>query len=237
MIASNPELLERELIKQQQMADGFSSALHQRRSRPRHRGTRGARWDPSVPYGLPAVARGRRQRRPGNDDRNCDVPPRHDRARPYFDHPSPVELEGIRRNRVRRVSSKPSVFGSCPNVFCGSLPAATTTVSRYCLLAEPDGSAYRSRQQTSANAASVRQCFDRVRISVGNLSLCENRLSYPGVGGLVVVLAYAEFRNVDGPTNRCTSSYSAARSLSGQYHRASVTRMEPLRRRVGPRVR
>jgi AcrR family transcriptional regulator len=30
MIASNPELLERELIKQQQMADAFSSALHQR---------------------------------------------------------------------------------------------------------------------------------------------------------------------------------------------------------------
>jgi AcrR family transcriptional regulator len=30
MIASNPDLLERELIKQQQMADGFSSALHQR---------------------------------------------------------------------------------------------------------------------------------------------------------------------------------------------------------------
>jgi AcrR family transcriptional regulator len=30
MIASNPELLERELIKQQQMANGFSSALHQR---------------------------------------------------------------------------------------------------------------------------------------------------------------------------------------------------------------
>ena len=30
MIASNPELLERELIKQHQMADAFSSALHQR---------------------------------------------------------------------------------------------------------------------------------------------------------------------------------------------------------------
>jgi AcrR family transcriptional regulator len=30
MIASNPYLLERDLIKQQQMADGFSSALHQR---------------------------------------------------------------------------------------------------------------------------------------------------------------------------------------------------------------
>ncbi len=30
MIASNPDLLERELIKQQQMADAFSSALHQR---------------------------------------------------------------------------------------------------------------------------------------------------------------------------------------------------------------
>jgi AcrR family transcriptional regulator len=30
MIASNPELLERELIKQQQMANGFSSALRQR---------------------------------------------------------------------------------------------------------------------------------------------------------------------------------------------------------------
>jgi AcrR family transcriptional regulator len=30
MIASNPELLERELIKQQQMASGFSSALHRR---------------------------------------------------------------------------------------------------------------------------------------------------------------------------------------------------------------
>jgi predicted metal-dependent HD superfamily phosphohydrolase len=30
MIASNPDLLERELIKPQQMADGFSSALHQR---------------------------------------------------------------------------------------------------------------------------------------------------------------------------------------------------------------
>jgi AcrR family transcriptional regulator len=30
MIASNPELLERELIKQQQLADAFSSALHQR---------------------------------------------------------------------------------------------------------------------------------------------------------------------------------------------------------------
>jgi AcrR family transcriptional regulator len=30
MIASNPDLLQRDLIKQQQMADGFSSALHQR---------------------------------------------------------------------------------------------------------------------------------------------------------------------------------------------------------------
>jgi AcrR family transcriptional regulator len=30
MIASNPELLERELIKQEQMADRFTSALHQR---------------------------------------------------------------------------------------------------------------------------------------------------------------------------------------------------------------
>jgi AcrR family transcriptional regulator len=30
MVASNPELLERELLKQQQMTDGFSGALHQR---------------------------------------------------------------------------------------------------------------------------------------------------------------------------------------------------------------
>src|ERR1700716_804518 len=30
LIASNPYLLQRDLIKQQQMADGFSSALHQR---------------------------------------------------------------------------------------------------------------------------------------------------------------------------------------------------------------
>jgi hypothetical protein len=34
MIASNPDLLERDLIKQQQMADGFSSALHQRGVNP-----------------------------------------------------------------------------------------------------------------------------------------------------------------------------------------------------------
>lgn len=34
MIASNPDLLERELIKQQQMASGFSGALHQRGSDP-----------------------------------------------------------------------------------------------------------------------------------------------------------------------------------------------------------
>ena len=34
MVASNPDLLERELIKQQQLADAFSSALHQRGVEP-----------------------------------------------------------------------------------------------------------------------------------------------------------------------------------------------------------
>jgi hypothetical protein len=88
MIASNPEL-ERELIEQQQMTDGFSTALHQRGVDPDIAEHRRARGHPSVPYGLPAMATGRRQRRPGNDDRNRDVPPRHDRAPQCFDRPSP----------------------------------------------------------------------------------------------------------------------------------------------------
>jgi AcrR family transcriptional regulator len=57
MIASNPEL-ERELIEQQQMTDGFSTALHQRGVDP-DIAELAARGHPSVPYGLPAMARGR----------------------------------------------------------------------------------------------------------------------------------------------------------------------------------
>ena len=81
MIASNPALLERDLIKQDHMADEISNALRRAGNRPGRRRTRLAYGDPGLPYRIPAVAGSCRRRRPGNDDRSRPVPARHDRAR------------------------------------------------------------------------------------------------------------------------------------------------------------
>ncbi len=81
VIGANPELLERDLSKQHDIAAAFAEVLRDRGVDPADRATRGPCRYPGVPRRLRGMADGERRRGPGRDQRrtSCHVSARSHR--------------------------------------------------------------------------------------------------------------------------------------------------------------